>query len=97
MDWRESRAYRKWFGLHRRKKTVRITWLARARLLSGHSVTEAAKACGVEPRSWERWEQGRSEPPTKATLAISNVYPIPLSALLNPYVTVRPATLEVLR
>lgn len=95
MDWRESRAYRKWFGLHGRKKTVRITWLALERLKAGHNVKQAAEACGVAPRSWERWEQGRSEPPTKATLAISNVYPIPLSALLDPYVTVRPATLEV--
>ena len=97
MDWRESRVYRKWFGLHRGKKRVRITWMARARLLSGHNVAQAAKACGVAPRSWERWEQGRSEPPTKVTMKIMGIYPIPMAALLDPYCTVSPATLEVLR
>ena len=96
MDWRETRAGKRWVSMYGHRKRMKITWLARARLLSGQSVAQAAKACGLSPRSWERWEQGRSSPPSAAAIVIIDRYPVPLSALLDPYVRVNPATLEVL-
>lgn len=82
------------------RKKVRMTWLARARLLSGQSVAQAAKACGLSPRTWEAWERiGRTwrRPDPQATYALIRHYSIlSLHGLVeSPHCHVAPATLEV--
>lgn len=101
MDWRESRAGKRWLALYGHRKKVRMTWLARARLLSGQSVAQAATACGLSPRTWEAWERvgdARKEPdPAQATIVATTI-PLPLGAhnlYALPYVTVDPSTLKV--
>lgn len=102
MDWRESRAGKRWLALYGHRKKVRMTWLARARLLSGQSVSQAAKACGLSPRTWEAWERvgkDHKEPSVKAAVAIWRHYGDRTidshSLILVPYTYVNPATLEV--
>lgn len=125
MDWRESRAGKRWLAVnkvqrivwtehdgtpcdppdieyspHPRKQRVKMTWLARARLLSGQSVAQAAKSCGLSPRTWEAWERvGKTwrRPDPQSTYALVQRYPIlSLHGLVeSPCAVVNPATLEV--
>lgn len=96
-DWKSTPAGKAFLVRHGRKKKVRITWLARARILSGMSVAQAAKACRLNPRTWEAWEQGRRAPDGGATGRILNVYAMqPIHLFGERYVRVNPQTLEVL-
>lgn len=100
-DWRNTRAGKRWLALYGHRKRVRMTWLARARLLSGQSVAQAAKACGLSPRTWEAWERvgnERSDPDGAALLRILRTFSAADLgyAARSPYCTVSPATLEVL-
>jgi transcriptional regulator with XRE-family HTH domain len=100
MDWRTTRAGKRWLALYGHRKKVRMTWLARARLLSGQSVAQAAKACGLSPRTWEAWErvgEARREPEGRMATRLLYSYSEPLHLYsATPYVTVSPATLEVI-
>lgn len=101
MDWRESRAGKRWLALYGHRKKVRMTWLARARLLSGQSVAQAAKACGLSPRTWEAWERvgdtWRRPDPRSAFALIQRYSILSLYGLVEqPYCRVSPATLEVI-
>lgn len=100
MDWRESRAGKRWLAMNGHRKKVRMTWLARARLLSGQSVAQAAKACGLSPRTWEAWERVGDtwrRPDPEAAFTLTQRYEIlGLGTLVtSPYCRVNPATLEV--
>lgn len=104
MDWRESRAGKRWLAMYGHRKKVRMTWLARARLLSGQSVAQAAKACGLSPRTWEAWERVGKERRTPDSPAANLIvehygYPEFHYRLLcdTPYCAVNPATLEVVK
>lgn len=100
-DWRTTRAGKRWLALYGHRKKVRMTWLARARLLSGQSVAQAAKACGLSPRTWEAWERTtkRKRPQGEEVTVLHVTYRgvLPVGALYwEPFVTVNPATLEVI-
>lgn len=101
--WRDSKAYKTWLGIHGRKKRVRITWLARARLLSGLSVVQAAKAAGLNWRSWQAWERvgkARREPDGRSTMALLNFFahvPCAIARGASRCVTVDPNTLDEVR
>lgn len=99
MDWRESRAGKRWLALYGHRKKVRMTWLARARLLSGQSVAQAAKACGLSPRTWEAWERvgkERKEPSGDAVIKVLQHFahvPYAVARGAERFVTVDPSTL----
>lgn len=104
IDWRETAAGRKWLALHGNRAKVRTTWLTRARVLSGWTQREAAKALGLSARTWPTWEyvgKERSAPGVDAARVLV-AHPWTSGALEmdllydTPYVWVRPATLEVL-
>lgn len=102
-DWKSTPAGKAFLVRHGHKKKVRITWLARARILSGMSVAQAAKACRLNPRTWAAWEvvgNGRRTPNgAVAGYIVEHFgYPAFSFAMLfsSPYVRVNPQTLEVL-
>jgi hypothetical protein len=99
--WQSTPAGKAFLLRHGRKKKIRITWLARARILSGQSVAQAAKACGLNPRTWAAWEvvgAGGKEPAGPAVVRLmmhfQGLLHIPLSGKRT--MPVNPATLEVL-
>lgn len=102
--WQDTRAGKRFLAAHGHKKRVKMTWLARARILSGLTMKEAAAACGLGARSWEAWERvgrTRSEPRgicvqiiTQRNWADRGLSVFQLTS--TPYVTVNPQTLEVL-
>jgi hypothetical protein len=101
-DWRTTRAGKRWLALYGHRRKVRITWLARARLLSGQSVAQAAKACGLSPRTWEAWERYHNwKPPHYNGVKAITIQPWGRSLavndlLIHPYCTVNPSNLEVI-
>jgi len=95
--WQQSPAGRVFLRRHGHKKRVRITWLMRARLLSGQTVAGAAKACRLNRRSWENWEQGRREPSGRAMLSLLASLPDASTGAARgvaAFLTVNPQTLE---
>jgi hypothetical protein len=101
-DWRTTRAGKRWLALYGHRKKVRMTWLAWARLQDGDSVAKAARKNGLSPRAWEAWERmvNRKTPGPRALSILLCAYPmfVPFAwarFVGRPYVTVNPATLEV--
>jgi hypothetical protein len=99
--WQSTPAGKAFLLRHGKKRKVRITWLARARILSGQSVAQAAKACGLNARTWAAWERVGAKwksPSGWATENILSHFTIrpAITCNLKPFVTVNPATLEVL-
>jgi transcriptional regulator with XRE-family HTH domain len=98
--WQDTPAGKAFLLRHGKKKKVRITWLARARILSGQSVAQAAKACGLNARTWANWEQGRRFPDGSVAGVLVERYGYPAFSFEMLFskrrVRVSPATLEVL-
>jgi transcriptional regulator with XRE-family HTH domain len=94
--WQSTPAGKAFLLRHGRKKKVRITWLARARILSGQSVAQAAKACGLNPRTWAAWEHGGKAPSSRALIPLTARYDCTTYDLVEARFTiVDPATLNV--
>jgi transcriptional regulator with XRE-family HTH domain len=97
--WQSTPAGKAFLLRHGKKKKVRITWLARARILSGQSVAQAAKACGLNARTWAAWERDAKKPCADAIFCILAHFDdaLRLGMLVTQReVTVSTATLEVL-
>lgn len=100
--WHDTRAGKRFLAAHGHKKRVRMTWLARARILAGLTVGDAARLCGLSRRSWEGWElvgRGHHAPGLMESLVLARLaWPEPITAeqlSASPYVVVTPQTLEV--
>lgn len=102
--WQDTRAGKRFLAAHGHKKRVKMTWLARARILSGFTTKEAAWFCDLNPRSWEAWERigrARATPSRLYAQIVAQQHweggALHVDQLLGtPYVTVNPATLEVI-
>lgn len=102
-DWKNTPAGKAFLVRHGHKRKVRITWLARARILSGMSVAQAAEVCMLNPRTWAAWEVVgvRHRRPSGASAAslITRYGLVGLGFVrlfTKPYVRVNPQTLKVL-
>ena len=97
--WQQTKAGKRWLLANGHRKRVKMTWLARARLLSGMSVAQAAKATGLNARTWEAWErigEARRAPSGEAGGRIWLHFGptlIGITLYSHPYVFVNPLTL----
>ncbi len=96
-DWKHTPAGKKFLLLHGDKKHVQMTRLAHARLCRGWSVADAARACGLNRRTWEAWEQFRKMPSAASLMALAVVFPEVRAGLANPWVTVSTKSLKVVK